>query len=121
MSTAHFEWDLSQWYALIDQMIDTPLNAINALEGALETAFLDTQSRVHVLTGSLRGSGKVESDVVAGVWSGTIEYGGEAEGQVKNPVVYAEYERARGGDHDFLAGVAEYDLLFLEAMTDWFS
>lgn len=119
MSTATVVIDMGDWFNLLDQMANAPFEALQAMEQALEVTFNMTQDQVHVDTGSLRGSGKTESDIDGGVWVGTIEYGGEAPGQTNNPVVYAHYERRRGGDHDFLAGTEELEGLMLEAMTNW--
>lgn len=75
--------------------------ATTALERTLTVQFAATQQRVHVDTGSLRGSGEIDSDYVAGRWSGQITYGGPSPGFVNDPVDYAVYEAARGGAHDF--------------------
>lgn len=113
-----FRLDVTQWIRLAQRMADVG-EAVAELELVLNHAFDDTQEAVHVLTGSLRGSGKVQSNFNGNTWEGEIEYGGSAPGQVNDPVVYAEYERARGGAHDFMAGFDEYQNEFLEAMTRW--
>ena len=69
-----------------------------ALESALTTVFQATQSVVHVISGRLRESGRMESNVHGNTWTGKIEYGGGLSG-----VDYAWYEQRRGGSHDFLA------------------
>lgn len=62
------------------------------LDEALQKFFQDTQNRVHVLTGELKGSGTVQmfrgqgEDLV-----GTVTYTSD----------HAMYEMARGGEHDF--------------------
>lgn len=81
---------------------------IGALEGVFAAQYADTQARVHVITGSLKLSGKPTSDYDGRVWEGTITYGGESGG-VHNPVTYAIYELARHGTHDFFAGVYGQD------------
>lgn len=77
-----------------------------ALDAVLETGFKKTQVAVHVITGSLKLSGKKESEVheQSNVWVGTITYGGPSAG-INNPVNYAIYEKARNEDHDFMAGL----------------
>lgn len=68
-------------------------------------AFDATQAEVHRVTASLAMSGKMTTDEAQedGTWSGDIEYGGASAG-VHNPVVYAYYEKRRGGSHDFMRG-----------------
>lgn len=75
------------------------LNAIFTL------AYDTTQAEVHKVTASLAMSGKMTTTANEGdgEWSGDIEYGG-ASGGVHDPVVYAYYEKRRGGTHDFMRG-----------------
>lgn len=75
------------------------------LDMVLQLAFAATQAAVHIETASLRESGKAKSSSVDGKWSGEIDYGGESSG-VHNPVVYAYYEKRRGGAHDYMSAVA---------------
>lgn len=102
--------DVSNMRATIHAICAGAPNAATraAFAGAMASAFQDTQDRVHVITDSLRQSGKLTVDeVVRGVLEGTIEYGGDSTGPI-DPVVYAIYEMARGGDHDFFAGLPEF-------------
>lgn len=75
--------------------------ATTDLEHILALQFSAGQAAVHVITGSLRGSETIDSDMVAGRWTGTISFGGAAPGFENDPVDYAVYEAARGGRHDF--------------------
>ena len=75
--------------------------ATTALERVLARQFAAGQAATHVVTGSLRGSQDIDSSYAAGVWTGTIAWGGPAPGFENNPVDYAVYEAARGGRHDF--------------------
>lgn len=75
--------------------------ATHALEQVLARQYQAGQQAVHVITGSLRGSEDIDSDYAAGRWAGRISFGGESPGNVNDPVVYAVYEAARGGLHDF--------------------
>lgn len=93
---------------------------VGRLEATLHRAFEDTQERVHVVTGSLRGSGKTSSEFDGAGWAGVIEYGGSSSGFVNDPVEYAQYEMARGGDHDFFAGLPLYEEQLLEATATVF-
>ncbi len=78
--------------------------------------FDGTQERVHVLTESLKNSGKYTVRWEGRAFIVRITYGGSSSG-VNNPVNYAIYEMARGGDHDFLADVTEYYDEFEQAMA----
>lgn len=99
-----------------------------ALDIVLQQGYVETQKDVHVDTGSLQGSGKVESetDKLAGKWEGKISYGGPSTG-VNNPVDYAIYEKRRGiggaggpsdakGDHDFFASLPALHKKYIEAL-----
>ena len=110
------------------EMIDTfqkmqrpPLKAIFALEMALAKGFAMTQANVHVITSSLRWSGKTDSNYDGDSWEGNIEYGGASTG-VHNPVEYAKYEQQRGGAHDFMNGLdaveAEMDIIVRDMWND---
>ncbi len=66
------------------------------LDGRLEQLFQETQAKVHVITGSLKLSGKRRTYPTAYRWRGTITYGGSSQGPI-NPVRYAVYENAREG------------------------
>lgn len=89
------------------------------LEAALEAAFMETQSVVHVITGSLKLSGRTSSDFDGSNWTGTITYGGPSAGP-NNPVDYAIYEMQRGGAHDFMAGIPMFESNFDEAIAHLF-
>lgn len=86
------------------------------LDAVLETGFKMTQGAVHVITGSLKSSGKSSSHVRGKTWIGTISYGGVSLG-VNNPVTYAIYEKARDGDHDFFTPLSTLDSLWVKAMV----
>jgi hypothetical protein len=90
---------------------------VRLLDTALNVGFDVTQADVHILTGSLKASGKHDHETNQALhqWEGTIEYGGVSTG-VNNPVDYAIYEKRRGGAHDFTAGLALIDPLFRAAM-----
>jgi len=102
-----------QWDKSMDDMIDhveamsDPINfrETRELELGLELAFSQSQSQTHVISGSLKSSGRSSSDIINGsAWEGIIEYGGDGQPHF---VDYAIYEQARGGDHDFMRGLAE--------------
>jgi len=96
--------DTSDVDAELDRLADGPdTRTVLALEAVLTAQFAATQAAVHIRTGSLKTSGNPESDRDRHTWTGEIRYGGEAEGAIKNPVLYAEFEQRRGDTHDFLA------------------
>lgn len=70
---------------------------------ALRAGFLDTQANAHVLTGRLKASGEMSSRTEPdGAWIGHIEYGGPG-------VEQALYEMARGGEHDWMRNMPEFE------------
>lgn len=102
--------------------------SIAGFEISLAHAFADVTSRVHVITGALRGSGKTASDASDTQWEGQMTWGGPSPGFLprpddghrrhenhpaedelaRNEVVYAWYEKRRGSAHDYLAGQEVY-------------
>lgn len=93
--------DMRDWMSRLVRLGMTPTLTL-ALENTLHNMFLDTQHVVHVVTGSLKGSGQPSSDFEEpGYWRGEITYGGSSPGFPHNPVTYAGIERGRGGEHDF--------------------
>lgn len=105
MSNFSASFDLSPMIAHLRSIGHPSARVVIRLEQALLQAFEQSQQDVHVITGSLRGSGRTHSNFDGSIWEGTIEYGGDSPGFVNDPVVYSQYERARGGDHDFLANI----------------
>lgn len=100
---------------------------IGKLEAVLDSAFAATQAYVHIITGSLKLSGKVESDYdgATGIWTGEISYGGPS-GSVNDPVLYAVYEQHRSGvkagtGHDFMTPVPAHYPLIDKAVVGWLS
>jgi hypothetical protein len=87
------------------------------LDGVLLSGYTETQIDVHVRTGSLKSSGKQDSETHGKVWKGTISYGGPSAG-VNNPVKYAIYEKARGGAHDFMKNLHLTHSEFIEAIKE---
>jgi hypothetical protein len=102
----------------VDRLSKVPLAKIMELESFLVTVFQLTQQAVHVETGSLRASGMPSSDVRNEVWEGNITYGGPSLGFPNDPVMYAEYEAARGYSHDFLAPARRMDAQFRDIVID---
>lgn len=102
--------------------------AVGALEKVLRAAYLETQALTHILTGSLKASGRTQSNYTkrgGGEWTGEIIYGGQlhrppAPGPPNDPVDYAIYEMARGGAHDFFGTLPKYDPAFVKALDELF-
>lgn len=119
--TVHFRvFGLQRMIRDIEQIGDRPrYRVIYGLESTLRAAFQDTQQRVHIITGSLRLSGRSESDFDGVNWMGEIVYGGPSAGP-NDPVTYAIYEMARGGDHDFMRGMPNFFEGFETAMMRHF-
>lgn len=100
---------LSSDYSDIDKELDRVAGMPSPkakifLDAVLKEAFTESQASVHVITGSLKSSGKSKSDTNKAThdWEGEFQFGGPSAG-VNNPVDYAIYEKRRGGEHDFMA------------------
>lgn len=77
------------------------------------------KAETHVITGSLKNSGRAEIDTDNDkTWQGRIIFGGPSPGFPHDPVNYAGYERARGGEHDFLRSAFLFHDRFEETIRD---
>lgn len=90
------------------------------LDTLLQTQFQFTQAAVHIQTGSLKSSGKSDSDATASRWKGFVSYGGPSKG-VHNPVKYAEQELSRGQDHDYMTEATDLSSGYGRIVSDWLS
>lgn len=117
---------VDDWIADLKEWEGPPHKATVKFEALLQAAYVDTQARTHILTGSLKATGRAESDFDGEVWTGTIEYGGAlwrppmGPGPAKDPVDYAIYEMARGGEHDFFSGLPGFEDKFGEIIDSLF-
>jgi hypothetical protein len=94
------------------------------LEDVLHDQFDHTQARVaspehphvptYMPTGALASSGRTHSWFDGSTWEGDITYGGRSY-----DVEYAIYEMARGGVHDWYAGLGIIGEGYREAMHDY--
>jgi hypothetical protein len=101
----------------VDRLANGPTAAdLILFETVLAQQFQASQRAVHVVTRSLKTSGKVNSTTRGNSWEGEITYGGPSEG-IHNPVDYAEFERERDGAHDFLAPVKGMSSNYIAAMN----
>lgn len=105
---------IREWAQSMRETSEPPYVVVGELESMLASAFTLTQVATHVITGSLKASGKTESDFDGEVWTGQITYGGAlwktpAPGPPNDPVNYAIYEMARGGEHDFFGPLVVFE------------
>ena len=107
--------------AEFDRLSAPPIKTIARLEQELADTFVDTTAAVHVLTGSLLASGATQSDFDSHRWEASISYGGPSGGAVNDPVLYAGFEQARGGEHDFLYPTVYHEQAFENIIDDHFS
>ena len=110
---------LKEMREFFDAVGDPPFKLIAQLEKQLAATFTATQAATHVITSSLKWSGKTSSDFDGKSWTGEISYGGPSTG-VNNPVDYALYEMARGGAHNFLAPAEASEPAFEAIMLKYF-
>lgn len=111
----------NSWRDRLDHLMH-PEHGLDAhLKPVLDEAFEDTQTVVHVITGSLKASGKVDSSYSSeeNEWQGSITYGGPSAGSINDPVKYAWYEARRGESHDFMGSIHEHIDAFGRGIADW--
>jgi len=119
MSYVYVEVDISDVEKELDRIIDGPGVAdVVEFESVLASQFQITQQIVHIITGSLKGSGKISSVLEENKWEGQITYGGPSVG-IHNPVKYAHYEQERDGAHDFMEPIYSLDGRYGDAVEDW--
>jgi len=122
-----------QWVGLQDlidevdrvTLADEPYRLTGPLNEVLLEAFEDTQLRVaspahphvptYAPTGRLAESGRTSTFFDGDTWIGTITYGGES-----TDVDYAIFEMARGGIHDWFAGLPDFGDRYLEVIMAHF-
>jgi hypothetical protein len=141
--TIFLEVDISDAMSELHRIDDgPPTSAVLGLETVLANQFQASQAVVHVITGSLRRSGAIDSRLGRGMWNGEISYGGPSHGSPHDPVRYAQIEKERGPGgslwntaqgwipgrdvgghenvmHDFLAPVPEFEPGYEEAILDY--
>ena len=107
-----YEVDLSNPIRHAKRVLNNKNTYDDDMNDALDTIHQASLSGsfVHVQTGSLEASAKLDSSGGGSSWKGEIAYGGDSpiphyHGFEKKPhdyVEYAGYEQDRGDDHDFL-------------------
>ncbi len=100
MAKVHFDFDVDHWIAGATRFEPGFKGRTQGRwKNTLDRVYEESQKIVHVVTGSLKHSGRVEIE-----WDGDELEGGVAYGGPSSPkyVDYATQEFARGGEHDFL-------------------
>lgn len=130
--------DISDAERELDRLVDGfDADNIAEFDVVLAEQFTGTQRQVHLVTGSLRASGRMDSTSSRKKWEGEISYGGESGGFPNDPVDYAEYEYKKdgscpggnhdaaypyvcpGGTHNFLAPAEETDTEYREPIMQF--
>ncbi len=126
MSDIHYRVDVSDAMRELHRLDDGPdLGTQRTLDAILTGLFQESQAAVHVITGSLRASGRHESRTEDGTWRGEISYGGALgtslaiPGPPNDPVRYAEIEQHRGDTHDFMRGLHHADGIYIAAILEY--
>jgi len=104
-NTLRIELHLDDFYDALDVLSGPGPETVAALDASLDAAYAESQVRVHIITGSLKRSGRTDTSTDDDSWEGSLTYGGPSPGSVNDPVRYAELERQRGGTHDYLANI----------------
>lgn len=100
-----FSVDMDEWTDALRAISGPGVETVAELESIMDTAFEETQALVHIITGSLKGSGRTSFHTHESQWDGEISYGGPSPGFPHDPVDYAEKEFGRGGSHDAMRNV----------------
>lgn len=108
--------NVEPWLDALDAHEGPGEETLEALSAVLAAGFMETQARVHVVTGSLKGSGRVSNQRDDDSWEGEISYGGPAPGFPHPYVTYAREEFGRGEDHDAMSNLDLLSADFLDAM-----
>lgn len=93
-----------------------------ALNSILSQMLATAKAETHVVTGSLKNSGRKDSDYDENTWRGKIIFGGPSPGFPNDPVTYAKIEKNRGGpgsSHDFLRSAYLYQDRIKETIEDY--
>lgn len=121
----HIHADTSEVDGELRRLGDGPdIDDLLRFEFILDAQFKATQAAVHIITRSLKNSGKHDGEYRNNTWRGKISYGGPSltaagKGSTHNPVRYAQAERARGGDHDFILPAREMSPEYREAVLSF--
>lgn len=96
--------------------------AITLLDALLGASFSAVEANVHILTGRLKGTGTVHSWTLGPLWEGRIHYGTPGFFDVHHhhygpEVMYAIFEKRRGGTHDFFNPAKAMESAFVEGMV----
>lgn len=126
------KWSFEGWDDAIAEIKrltgEADFRIVAGFEGVFAQVAESVDAKVHVLTGSLRASGKrsTEYNAAQSRWTGELSYGGTlvksaVPGPPIDPVVYAVYERNRGGSHDFFGEVHLWEPEYEAVILGWMS
>lgn len=108
--------DVSEWLDALDAHEGPGVETLEALSQTLAEGFAESQELVHVVTGSLRASGRVINKRTESGWEGEITYGGASPGSVHPVVRYAKQEFGRGEEHNAMRNLDLEHSKYLDAM-----
>ncbi len=108
--------DVDEWLDALDAHIGPGTETLEALSRVLAAGFMETQMLVHVVTGSLRGSGRMSNRRDEDSWEGEITYGGPAPGFAHPYVRYAKEEFGRGEEHNAMRNLDLMSNDYLDAL-----
>lgn len=112
------EWD--RWTAGLNRMGPDMADAADrTFRSAGEMFFSATQTNVHVITGDLMSTGRVNTEGTGREVETTVKYGGIPGASTGQIVDYAEDEEDRGGSHAYMArGWEQTERVFAQAMPE---
>lgn len=105
--------DVDDWLDALDAHAGPGTETKQALNAVLQAGFEETQAIVHVITGSLKASGRTDTSADGNSWEGEIRYGGPAPGYAHPYVFYATEELNR---HDYFRNLHLLDFDFEQAL-----
>lgn len=109
--------NVDRWIDALDAHEGPGVETLEELSRTLASGFAETQMLVHVITGSLKGSGRVSNKRTENGWEGEITYGGPAPGFAHPYVRYAKEEFGRGEEHNAMRNLDLMHSDYLEALT----
>lgn len=108
--------DVSEWLDALDAHEGPGAETLEELSRVLAAGFVESQMLVHVVTGSLKGSGRVSNKRTEDGWEGEITYGGPAPGFAHPYVRYAKEEFGRGEEHNAMRNLDLQNSDYLDAL-----
>ncbi len=75
---------------------------------------------VHIITHSLKSSGKWKAEHNHDKFEGEVSFGGASPGSVYDPVRYAKEEQGKGEEHDFMRDLPYHGYGYIESILSFF-